>query len=177
MPDLSSLPVSAGLVLGLILYAGVSLFGTGPLVGERLIERVDWDAQCHRELVADLKARTPSAPPVPKLGCRSVFGGLFGRDGQRLCERHGDFALPGLDQLAAHRRRLEEQRRQRLQRAAARTGSQCRCAANLTLEKRRTAFALHTGSLRLMTPAPVRDLRHELTASLADPLCRIGGGS
>lgn len=173
--DLNSLPLSGSFVLALIAYGLISVFGTGQLVGERLIEKSDWPVQCEATLVGELKSRQPATPFVPKLDCNSIFGTWFGREGKQLCRNHGNFNLPFVDQLQAQQNRLAQANEQRFANAASKTKTRCACAASLTLEKQRIAFGLHAGSLRLMTPAPVQNLNSELSTALHAPACALRG--
>jgi hypothetical protein len=173
--DFNSLPLSGSFVLALIAYSLISIFGTGQLVGGRLIEKSDWPTQCERSLVSDLKSKQATTPFVPKLDCNSIFGTWFGREGKQLCRNHGNFNLPFVDQLQAQQKRLADAKQKRFARAASKTKTRCTCAASLTLEKRRIAFGLHAGSLRLMTPAPVQNLNAELNTALNAPTCAMKG--
>jgi hypothetical protein len=173
--DFNSLPLSGGLVLALIAYGLISVFGTGQLVGERLIEKSDWPQQCEATLVSELKSSRSTTPVVPKLDCNSIFGTWFGREGKQLCRNHGNFNLPFVDQLQAQQERLAKANQQRFANAASKTKTRCACATSLTLEKRRIAFGLHAGSLRLLTPAPVQNLTSELSTALHAPSCALRG--
>jgi hypothetical protein len=175
MLDVNSLPISGSALIGAAGYALISVFATGQLIGERLIEKSNWPAQCERALVSELKSNQPTAPLVPKLDCNSIFGIWFGHEGKQLCRNHGNFNLPFVDQLQAQQKRLAQANERRFTNAAAKTKTRCACAASLTLEKRRVAFGLHAGSLRLMTPTPVQNLSAELATSLHDPACAMKG--
>lgn len=173
--DFNSLPLSGNLVLALIVYALISVFGTGQLVGERMIEKSGWPSQCQRAVVSELRSNQIEPAFTPKLDCNSVFGNLFGQEGKQLCRNYGNFNLPFVDQLQAHQEKLAEANENRLAQAASKTSSRCSCAASLTLERRRMAFGLHAGSLRLMTPAPVQNLSSELATALHSPECALKG--
>lgn len=173
--DFNSLPLSGNLVLALIVYALISVFGTGQLVGERMIEKSNWPNQCQRAVVRELQSNQIEPTFTPKFDCNSIFGNLFGQEGKQLCHNHGNFNLPFVDQLQAHQEKLAKANENRLAQAASKTSSRCSCAASLTLERRRVAFGLHAGSLRLMTPAPVQNLSSELATALHYPECALKG--
>ncbi|OXT01632.1 hypothetical protein B7H23_01280 [Notoacmeibacter marinus] len=172
MLDISNLPVTGGVIVGALVYGAISLSATGPLVGERLIEKTGWQQQCQARLIRELERNQTPPDFVPKLDCSSVFG-LFGREGRQLCQTYGNFELPLFDQLNAHQQQLAEANRKRLENSAAKTSSRCACAEAFVLEKRRTDFALHAGSLRLIEPAPVTALDHELNTALHTPACAL----
>ena len=53
------------------------LFGTGPLVGERMVAKMDWAGQCVAHIRAEVEAEAPVTPALPKLGCNETLGMLF----------------------------------------------------------------------------------------------------
>lgn len=176
MFDAHNLPVGGGLVLACALYAGVSYFGTGPLVGERTIEKSDWVETCQVSLEAEVSANRPQAPLVPRLDCHSTLG-LLGREFEAVCDRHGnpEFKLPFQDQLQAQERAVYEAKERRLAMRAAQSGTRCACAASLALENR-TAWALYAGSARIITPPSVRNLDATLARALHTPHCALNQG-
>ncbi|MCW2308837.1 hypothetical protein [Rhodobium gokarnense] len=66
-------------------------------------------------------------------------------------------------------------RKKRMDYAASRAGSRCDCAVTMTLEKRRTDFALYAGTLRLVVPRSVKSLQSELKSALNSPECAAKG--
>lgn len=155
LADVLSIPGAGGLAAAALLYGGVSLFVTGPLVGERTIERSGWQAACGRGI-------TQSAP----LGfdattdCSALLGLMFGSDGIAFCRRHGET-------LGSARRMINGLASSH----PSTSGSACGCAVREVLDSRRSEFTLHAGSMRLMTPRPLRDLDAELRGALASPPC------
>ncbi len=115
MFDTQNLPVSGGLLIAGILYAGVSLFATGPLIGERTIERSDWSTSCTNALESEILSEKPPAPITPRTDCQSLMGWL-GRDFARVCDNHGnpEFKLPFQDQVRAQEQALYEAKERRL---------------------------------------------------------------
>lgn len=172
-----SLPITGSALLMVILYALISLFVTGPLVGERMVEKLDWGAQCARNIRAELEAIEPPILSTPKLGCNEAFGWMFGREGAQFCNRHGnmfsDNPVNRMLESAENAQRAAQQ--QRMNFAASRAGSRCECAVTTTLESRRIPFALHAGSARLITPSSVRLLESDLVSSLNTPACAMRG--
>lgn len=157
--DLLSTPGAGGLVAAGAFYAGMSLLVTGPLVGERMIERLDWTADCERSLAAPT---VQSSQDTIGGECHILLGSLFGRDAVDFCRRNSR-ELESWSNLA-----------KRLVRAprVAPPRSTCACAVREVLDSRRTEFALHAGSLRLITPRPVRELRGELNGALSSSACQ-----
>lgn len=175
MFDMSNLPLSGGLLGAAALYAGVSLFVTGPLVGERMAEKMDWAGTCAAHVRAAAEAQHAPAAPAPRLDCGALLGGFLGRDGAKLCAAYAPLLDPigrAQDAAEAAKRSFD---RQRLEHAAAGTTTRCDCASATTLENRRVALALHAGSARLVTPPSIRSLRSDLLTSLASPACALKG--
>ena len=174
MPDfVNNLPLSGGIVVAGLVYAGASLI-TGQLVGDRLIEKSGWDQQCIAGIKADIVSRQPVQSFVPKIDCNSIIGGWMGREGMDWCTNYGDQIINPLGNLAnARQRQLKEANQRRLANALAKTSSRCSCAANLALETNRISFALHSGSIRLLTPPAVKNLKSTLVTALNNPLCSV----
>jgi hypothetical protein len=172
-----SLPITGGVLLAAALYAGISLFVTGPLVGERMVAKLDWGAQCARQIRAEVEAIEPPILSTPKLGCNEMFGFMFGAEGAQFCNRHGnmfsDNPVNRMMEGADNAQREAQQRR--MDYAASRAGSRCECAVTTTLETRRTSFALLAGSARLITPPSIRLLESDLVSSLNTPACAMRG--
>ncbi len=172
-----SLPITGSALLMAILYALISLFITGPLVGDRMVAKLEWGAQCARQIRTDLEAIEPPILSTPKLGCNEMFGWMFGREGAQFCDRHGnmfsDNPLNKMLEGADNAQRQAQQQRMGL--AASRAGSRCECAVTTTLESRRIPFAIHAGSARLITPSSVQRLESDLVSSLNTPACAMRG--
>jgi hypothetical protein len=162
MIDLQSFPATGGALLAVAIYGGVSLFITGPIVGERMIMKSEWPSRCSALVVAEAQQRA-APPPIASVDCDTVIGILM-PELRALCEP--------VDQIAGD---IERQQRnieaQRLSYATKDTVSRCDCAAGLTLEENRTGLALHAGSLRLITPHGVKTLNSRLESALGAPLC------
>lgn len=173
LSDASSLPTGGGLIFALLAYGAVSLFVTGPLVGERTIERSGWAETCQRALRAEIAETAPAPAFTPNLSCNAIFG-MFGPDGRRLCARYGDqaFGLPLLDQLQDYQRQLRQAEERRLEAVIARSGSRCGCAATVVVQdQQRVSFAIHAASARAVTPPGVAALQEELMTALRSPRC------
>ncbi len=158
--DLTSVPGVGGIAAAGVLYAGLSLFVTGPLVGERLIERSGWGPRCERGFAASIPPNVPQS--TTSRDCSTLLGTIFGSDGLAFCHRHGA-QLDAAGDLV--KRYAPGPRGPALQ-------SACACAVRETLDHRRTDFALHAGALRLVTPRPVRDLEGELKGALDSSACQ-----
>ncbi|PCJ82174.1 MAG: hypothetical protein COA52_20240 [Hyphomicrobiales bacterium] len=174
--DTNSLPLSGGIVIAALLYAGVSVLITGQVVGERTINKSNWELQCHAALKSEMIAREPAPTFIPKLDCNSILG-LFGAEGKRVCRRHGNpqFNFPMLDQLNAQKRRVQALQQKRLSFAASKIGSRCGCAMSVTLEKNRIPWAIYAGSIRTITPPAIKNVQFELETALRSPLCAMKG--
>lgn len=169
--DLGSLPVSGGLIVGCVVYGALSVFVTGPLVGERMIDKSDWHARCERTLKRQTLSRKEPQSERPALRCNQIMFWM-GRDGKELCAMAGNPELGHLlDPMAAQRRKARLRKNQRLDRMAARSGSRCGCAAAVVLEEQRYSLALHAGSARLVTPNAIKRFNEELAAALHAPRC------
>ncbi len=170
----NNLPVGGTVLLAVGGYVLASLFVTGPLVGKRTIEKSDWAQQCPRLLQSELAAEQPAPTFKPKLDCKSLLG-LWGEQGRAVCRKHGNWKLdhPILDQVFDYRERVDRIARDRLGLKATQFSSRCECAVSVTLSNR-TPWALHAGSLRLMTPPEVSNVGAELFSSLRSPKCAGG---
>lgn len=162
----SNLPVGGSILLAAATYAAISAFVTDPLVAERTIERGGWESSCRADLKHALAAEESAGAPdsLPSFDCNALLG-LFGPEARQICR------LPGIGQIEAQQRQMREIRQRRLEAAIGNVASRCACAAAATVETRRIPFAIYARSVRLITPAPVRNLQSELQASLRSPLC------
>ena len=174
MPDfVNNLPLSGGVVVAGLIYVGASLI-TGQIIGDRLIKKSGWDQQCIAGIKADIVSRQPAQSFVPKIDCNSIFGGFMGREGKAWCARYGDRVINPLGDLAnARQRQIKEANQRRLSNALSRSTSRCFCAASLALENNRVSFAIHSGSIRMVSPPAVKNLKTTLVVALNDPLCTV----
>lgn len=175
LPDVTGWPISGGIVVAGLLYAGVSMFATGPIIGERTIAKSDWDEQCATIVVRGIQSSQPDEPFVPDLTCQSLIAPMLGREGEALCRAYGDDLIPFAGQLREQQRRVHDLNQQRLSNAVADAGNRCSCAASYMLEDKRVAFAIYAGSLRLIKPPAVKNLPAELRSALAAPQCALKG--
>ncbi len=171
-----TLPLGSGTFIAGAFYVAASLFVTGPVVGERTIAKSKWSEQCTVRLRQEIVTSLPEATPLPDLDCQSLLGWM-GQRGMDVCRKHGNPALnlPFVNELQAHQRKLNQLKHERLKTKAEGAGSRCACAASVSLEKRRVAWALHAGSLRLITPPTLKNLNAELQAALQTPYCTPKG--
>lgn len=171
MFDYGNMPVAGGVLAAVLFYAGASLLVTGPLVGERMIAKMDWAHQCARHVRAE--AAATANPTKPKLGCNELFGAWLGRDGALLCQVLDESPIGQVLQSTEDAKREMQQRR--FDYAAARAGSRCECAITTTLESRRVPLAIYAGTARLVTPPSVKRLQSDLVSSLNAPSCAAKG--
>lgn len=166
----NQLPVSGGTLMAGALYVGASMFVTGPLVGERVIAKSGWAQTCRSELHADIETRRTPPREMPSLDCRSIAGAFLPQLNE-LCDYYGNFDFGGLASsvIQAKERAKREMEDRRLARAAAQSGSRCACAAALVSQD--SAWAIHAGSLRLITPPAIKQLNAELLQALHTPRC------
>ena len=177
--DASGLPIGGGLAFGVFLYGAAAFFVAAPVIGERIAERSNWDAQCQALISARLELEKPDPVFTPKLDCQSTLGVLF-PDMETVCRKHGnpEFNFPMLDQLNEVQHRKNELQERRLSWAVSQSGSQCSCAISLTIERSRTSLALFAGTATLVASTSIKDdLKPELVSALNSPRCSAKGGS
>lgn len=174
--DFSEFPVGSSTILGFALWAGVSWFATGQMVGERMIELSGWQDACTQNLVAQVERQAPPSYRTPRTDCSAVLGSFLPELDQ-LCRGFGnpDLASPEIRQLRNEIAQAEARHHQRLSRVAEAAPNQCKCAASVVLEDR-LPWALHAGSARLITPSEIKHLDQSLSQALHTPLC-AGGAS
>jgi len=176
MPDIvNNLPISGGVVVAGLIYAGASLLVSGQFIGERLIEQSGWDKQCRADIKAYIVSRQPAPSFTPRIDCNAIFGGFMGREGKTWCARYGNQLINPLgNQLDAKKQQLREASQRRLINALSKSTSRCSCAASLALETNRVSFGLYAGSIRLVKPPTVKNLQSTLVTALNNPLCSVG---
>lgn len=175
--DASGLPIAGGALIAVLLYALISLFVTGPVISERIIEKqVNWSSRCGGFVRAEIEADEPEAPRLPKLGCNAIFG-LYGRAGSDFCRMHGHHFERNVftQTLETAQNAKRAARKKRMDYAVSRAGSRCECAVTTTLEKGRTDFALYAGTLRFVEPRSVKSVESELKSALNSPQCSVKG--
>ncbi|MFD0917251.1 hypothetical protein ACFQ14_12595 [Pseudahrensia aquimaris] len=175
--ELASPALRGGVVIAFGLYVAASYVVTGQVVGDRMAQKLDWQNQCQLHLAASIIEESESnSSMMPKMDCGTLS--IFVPNGAEFCARHGDTieTLTGLKALRQQQQALEARNRRARERAVAQTSSRCTCAVSLTLEKHRLPLAIHAGSARLITPAPVKNLGSELSTSLRAPLCAADSG-
>jgi len=170
--DTSNMPISGSVILAVVLYAGVSFFGTGQLIAKRTIETSDWGKTCQSALQAEISTRREPVTIIPRTDCNSLLGGFMPELGA-LCNQYGNPDLSG--GTTAMLREQERQRREaedrRIALAASQTGSKCDCAASVVTQDSLN-WALYAGSARLISPPAVTDnLNSELTRALNSSYC------
>ncbi|MEM8497843.1 MAG: hypothetical protein AAF542_07445 [Pseudomonadota bacterium] len=171
MFDTNNLPISGGLVIAGALYIGLSVFVLGPVVATRTIEKSDWQETCQSALVAEVEATRKAPKMIPRMDCQSLVGGFMPSLSQ-LCNQYGnpDFGGGTTALLQAQEKARRAMEDKRLALAKSKSANSCACAAALTAQD--TAWAIHAGSLRLMTPPPVAQLTGTLTTALQSPHCK-----
>lgn len=175
MNDFSSLPVGGGLILAVALYIGLSMLATGPLVAERSIEKLGWSQMCEANLRAEISARKSPKRIIPKFDCNSIFG-VWHPEFRKICNQHGNpnFGGPASSILETQEKMRQELEERRLSHAASKSLTRCSCAATIVASDR-VPWATHAGSLRLVTPPQVRNLKSELVRALHSPHCQQKG--
>ena len=168
--DGNGLPVSGGVIVAGLIYAGVSMFVTGPVVGERTIAKSGWAQQCKAVLKSEIIVQAPAPTFTPRLNCNALFG-LLGDQGQAWCSMYGNRLLPFTNQLEKLQSRKRAFQQKRMSLAISQSKNRCDCAAALTLEQKRVPLAIYAGSIRLVTPPAIRNLKSELITSLRSPRC------
>lgn len=168
----NSLPIGGSVLIGLLAYAGVSAFITGPMIGSRMIEQSGWHDSCPAAVVGQITRQAEPEQVIPRMDCQSLLGSFMPELGA-LCREYGnpDFGGPVTGMMREQERLRREAQTRRLNEAAAQSTTMCSCAANVLLEEDRTAFALHAGSARLITPPEVGALESSLVRALRSPAC------
>ena len=168
----NSLPIGGSVLVGLLAYAGISAFITGPTIGARMIEKSSWYESCPAALRSEFAAQAEPGQVIPRMDCQSLLGSFMPELGA-LCREYGnpDFGGPVTGMMREQERLRREAQTRRLDHATAQSSNMCSCAANVLLEEDRTAFALHAGSARLITPPEVAALESSLVRSLRSPAC------
>lgn len=177
--DAGSLPIGGGLALGVVIYGAAAFFVAAPVIGERIAERSNWDAQCQALIGARLELERSDPVFTPKMDCQSTLGVLF-PGMEAVCRKHGnpEFNFPMLDQLNEVQRKKNELQEKRLALSVSQSASQCSCAVSLAIERNRTSLALLASSARLVESASIKnDLKPELVSALNSPRCAAKGGS
>lgn len=172
----NQLPISGSILLSGLLYIGASIFILGPIVAERTIEKSDWNTQCKTALKTKIEASRKPRKFIPRTDCSSTLG-LIMPELARLCKQYGDPDLGGFvtKQLRQQERLRQEAEERRLALAASQSSSQCSCAASLVAQDR--IWAIHAGSLRIITPHQVNNLTAELSRALNSSHCAGRGSS
>ncbi|GMG84969.1 hypothetical protein LNKW23_41850 [Paralimibaculum aggregatum] len=169
--DGSGVSALGGIGLTVILYALLSAFGTGPLIGQRMIERADWSRRCTALVREELAASAPDPQFAPQINCDSVLG-ILGPQGRAICQHYGSqLRIPYLDQLQAHQQRLQDLAQRRRQVEASRALSRCDCAASEFLRAERIGLAIAAGSARIMVPPEIENLETSLVQAYRSPAC------
>jgi len=152
-------------------YALISVFIAGPLIGERMVEKLEWAAQCQRLIRSEIATQKPIASPTPRLGCDDVFGMLFGPEGSEFCSHYGSMLddNPIIQSLDAAEDAEREAEAMRTELAVSRASTRCECAVTTTLEDRRIPLAIYGGSASLVTPPSIRLLASDLEVNLNGP--------
>ncbi len=173
--DFGSFPISPDVVIGAGIYAVVSVYGTGQMVGGRKIAKLNWPALCEADVQAEISASAPPPPVsvVPELNCDTTFGTLFGREGKAFCQNYGNFdiPIPGANAVREQERRVREAEQRRITCAASQAGSRCDCASSVYQAENRVPLAIYAGTARVITPPQIRNLKSELTRALRSPQC------
>ena len=177
MFDLNSLPISGGVVVAGLVWAGVSGFVLGPVVADRTIEKTGWQRTCVRDLRATVAKRMPQEHVQPELSCEAVAGtvpGPLGALALDFCRNGGGELLDMLPPDPSARLREEARRRElaRLARIAEQAPSRCSCAVSIVASERVT-WGLYAGSARLV--GGPHDLTSELDRALQAPRCALLG--
>ncbi len=173
--DTSNLPISGGLIVAGLVYAGVVTFGLAPMVAKRTIESSNWTPICEAGLKAEISERRSPPRFIPKTDCKSIFGSLM-PELDTLCSKYGnpDFGGPATQMMQAQERAKQEFENRRLRRIAGKTTSRCECASAIVSEKR--AWTIYSGSFRLITPQSVsNNLNNSLVRALRSPQCSMKG--
>lgn len=169
MLDLSSLPISGGVILAGIAWAGISALALGPLVADRTIETSDWQQSCERKIQISIARQAPSVSTSPDISCRNVSQ-MMGSALSDFCQQGGDvlFELLTIDPLAGQKQHLRRQEQERLDRLAEQAPSRCSCAS-MVVSQDLITWGLYAGSARLLGGPD--DLNADLHHALRSERC------
>lgn len=128
--DTTNLPISGGVIVASLLYAGAAVFVMGPLVAERTINKSDWNKTCEAGLQSAIETYRTPQKIIPSTDCRSTIGS-FMPELARLCDQYGnpDFGGPTTRILRKQESMRQEAEDKRLALATSQSGSKCSCAA------------------------------------------------
>lgn len=153
---------SGSAMMALLIYALVSVFGTGPLIGERLAQKRHWEWQCKKLVLAESTNNGDGALPSQACGMASILGPGW----SKLCS---DVTAPI---EALKQQQLHNARRAMLPKAK----SRCGCAVNEFIAKNRISLGLMAGSLTVISPASVSsNIDAELQSGLRSSACSMKG--
>lgn len=173
--DSGGLPLGGTVLLAFIIYALVSGFVTGPLVGERMAAKANWPNMCQSHIRTVEERKRPPVAKMPDIGCNDIMG-MFGRGGHDWCSAYGrNMQIPLGGVLKQFEQQQERVRQEIIDQVTTEATSRCSCAVSKTIGSQRVALGIHAGSLRLITPAPVQNYSATLKASLNTPLCAMKG--
>lgn len=160
--------------IGLVAYALVSVIWTGQVVGERLIAKSDWGAQCRASIEREAaRAASTPEPEIPDAVKCTALVEWIRPDLAEVCRKHGDptWKIPFSEEL----RKIQHAKRQfeadRMSAAVDGAPNRCDCAVAVVLEEDRIAYGLHAGTARLVTPHKVSAREARLTTALHSPHC------
>lgn len=155
-------------ILTVLGVAAFSAYVSGPLIIERLSQKMNWRDECIENVEREIRITTPQAPAMPRMSCNSAMR-MAGRDLAELARAFGiDQACQSLEyQIELKEFNAQERLSAKLESAP----SRCECAVSRMISEHRGAVALHAASARLVTPLPIQNLTSEFTASLNSPSC------
>lgn len=169
--DVNNLPISGGVIVAGLLWIGVSAFALAPILAERTALKIGWQEDCEQQVVQELTTLEMPTSPELSIGCEPILGNLPHEQRQLLDMFGVGAACDAIDATNAHKRRLLELRRERLNRAASDAGSKCSCAISHFTMSKRWDLALAAGSARLIVPGTVSNMRASLLEALSSPAC------
>ncbi|MEO0384163.1 MAG: hypothetical protein AAF234_11495 [Pseudomonadota bacterium] len=174
-----------GVGLALLGYGLFSAFVSGPELGQRTIDAMNWSENCETAIARQAEPE-PRAPAAISRGsvdvCRIAFS-LYGQRGEQYCDMHGATINGGVDDLLDTAGSLVDiveaparaARQALAAQAAADAPNRCACAATQVLSDERLSFALYAGSARLITPPAIDTLQSQLRVALSSPYCAMEG--
>ena len=164
-------PVSGALFVAVAGYVAISLVGTGPMIGGRVIELGGWVGRCEKAIIQSVKSDVPRLQtPAPAIDCKSVLDIIIGGDIPGLCEIVDVVTDPTAKIIDEKNRRLAKAYDNRVAKAAASANSKCTCSVNVVLESR-VPWAVYAGTLRLIKMSEIDNLESRLNAALSSPVC------
>ena len=155
-------------VLTVLGVAAFSAYVSGPLIVDRMSQKMNWVSDCIKIIEREIKLSAPQQPAMPQISCDSMLN-MAGRDWGNLARTFGlDQACKAVEFQADLEKQITQEK---LSAKISAAPSACECAVSHTIDEKRGSIALHAASARLVTPLAIQNLKTEFMTSLNSPTC------